>query len=106
MKRIIIAALSALTLTAQADEWTGRDKNIHFVGGALVSATVFAATGHEGYAFGAGVAAGLAKELYDTGGRGTVSFKDFAVTALGAYVGTKSAGWIISPTRIVYRMSF
>jgi uncharacterized protein YfiM (DUF2279 family) len=106
MKRIIIAAAMLATAAAHADEWTGRDKELHFVGGAAIAAAVTAATGNEWHGFLVSAGVGLAKEAYDSTGRGQVSGKDFAVTALGALIGAKATGWAIAPNRITYTMKF
>lgn len=96
---------AAVVSCAYADEWTGRDKEIHFVGGAAVAAAVTAATGNEWHGFLAGTGAGLAKEVYDSTGRGQVSGKDFVVTALGALVGARLTGWTLGPNRVTYTIT-
>jgi uncharacterized protein YfiM (DUF2279 family) len=103
---IIAAAIAAACLPAVADEWTGRDKDLHFAGGAAVAAAVTLATRDRDAGFWAGTAVGLAKEVYDSTGRGQVSGKDFVVTALGAYVGSRAAGWVITPRSVTYTMKF
>jgi uncharacterized protein YfiM (DUF2279 family) len=102
MKNIIALSIAFAVTTAQADEWTGPDKTIHFVGGAAIAAAVTAATRDEWKGFAAGTALGLAKEAYDATGRGQVSGKDFVVTMLGAYVGAKGTGWVITRNSVVY----
>jgi uncharacterized protein YfiM (DUF2279 family) len=102
MKHIIALTLALAATTAHADEWTGKDKQLHFVGGAAIAAAVTAATRDEWAGFAAGTASGLLKEVYDATGRGQVSGKDFAVTMLGAYVGAKGTGWVITRNSVVY----
>ena len=101
-KNIIAITLVSAALTANADEWTGRDKELHFLGGAAVAAVVTTATRNEWTGFAAGTAVGLAKEIYDSTGRGEVSGKDFVVNALGAFVGAKFTGWVITRDSITY----
>ena len=96
---IAAIALAALTFAtnARADNWTGPDKTLHFLGGAAVASAVTMATDEPKYGFLAGAAVGVAKEIYDTQHRSThtPSFKDFAVTALGAAVGAKGTAIIL-----------
>jgi len=98
MKLFHILAALALTLasSAHADSWTGRDKTLHFLGGAAVGAAVTLATDRPAYGIAAGAAVGLAKELYDTQHRSThtPSSKDLVVTVLGAAAGSY-ASWLI-----------
>jgi uncharacterized protein YfiM (DUF2279 family) len=90
-----------------ADSWTGPDKALHFAGGAAVASAVTAATGNERTGLLAGVGLGVAKELADAASRhGTPSWRDAIVTALGAYVGTKTTGLLIGPRHIVVRIRF
>lgn len=106
--RLEIKLLAACVMYAMcvgyafADEWHGKDKQIHLVGGAAVAAAVTAATGNEWHGFLAGTASGLVKEVYDSTGRGQVSGKDFAVTALGALIGARGTGWALGPNRVTY----
>jgi len=61
------------------------DKQAHFLAGAAIAATAaLYTTPFLGII--AAVAAGVAKELYDLSGRGTLDAKDFVATALGALV--------------------
>jgi uncharacterized protein YfiM (DUF2279 family) len=101
MKTALIA-MALLSTAAHADEWHGRDKQLHFIGGVAVAAAVTAATGDEWKGFLASTAVGIAKEVYDSTGRGHVSAKDAAMTALGALLGAKFTGWALSPDRITY----
>jgi hypothetical protein len=68
------------------------DKLLHLLAGAAIAATVALYTGPL-YGLAAGIAAGIAKELYDRAGYGTPDFKDFIATALGAAVVVPSAIW-------------
>lgn len=107
-KKIAIAFLAALTSMAHADEWTGQDKSLHFIAGAAVGAAVTVATERRDYGIAAGVATGLAKELYDSQHRDrrTPSFKDFAVTAAGAVMGAYVGGVIVGPRFVGYATKF
>lgn len=95
IKSILYVVLS-LPFLAYADEWTGRDKTLHFIGGAAVGAAVTLATDRPMYGIAAGAAVGLAKELYDTQHRPThtPSAKDLVATVLGAAAGSY-ASWLI-----------
>ena len=105
MKRTVAVLAIVTAASAQADEWTGKDKQLHLIGGAAIAAAVTAGTGNELHGFLAGTASGLLKEVYDSTGRGQVSGKDFAVTALGALLGAKATGWAIGPNRITYSIN-
>jgi uncharacterized protein YfiM (DUF2279 family) len=106
MKTLLIA-IAMLPSLAHADEWAGRDKNLHFVVGAAVGGAVTIATNRRDYGIAAGVAVGLAKEIYDSQHRAThtLSAKDFAVTALGAVAGSYT-GLVIRRQFIGYQTSF
>jgi len=98
-----VAALAALmcclsaakTASATEDEWLGRDKLLHFGvsaaiagSGYAVSSLVFSERWQRAAAGGgAALAAGAGKELYDLGGGGDASWKDFAWDVAGAAVG-------------------
>lgn len=62
------------------------DKQAHFWAGAAIAATVSFYTADPLLGLVVGVAAGVAKELYDLSGRGVPDIKDLIVTALGATV--------------------
>jgi uncharacterized protein YfiM (DUF2279 family) len=105
---IALAIAATISTTAYADSWYGEDKVGHFVMGAGVATAVTVATGNEWYGFAAGTAVGALKEVYDYQHRDkhTPSFKDFAVTAVGALVGAKFGGLMVTPNRITYRIEF
>lgn len=65
-----------------------QDKIKHFIAGAIASAFVYAITGSPILAFGASVALGISKEIYDSRGHGAVEVLDAVATALGGVVGT------------------
>lgn len=89
-------------MPAMADEWTGRDKQLHFVGGAAIAAAVTAATHDEWLGFAAGTAVGIAKEIADEQRYGGASGKDAAVTALGALVGARFMGWALTKNGVTF----
>lgn len=97
-----LLALALLCAPAIADEWHGKDKQLHLVGGAAIAAAVTAGTRNEWHGFLAGTASGLLKEVYDSTGRGHVSAKDAAVTAIGALIGARFTGWVLSGNRLTY----
>lgn len=108
MIKSILYVLLWLPFLAQADEWTGRDKALHFVGGAAIGAAVTLATDKPMYGVAAGAAVGLAKELYDTQHRAThtPSAKDLVVTVLGAAVGSYATHLVIRKNFVGYRLNF
>lgn len=96
---ILVALLAATFSTAKADSWTGKDKQAHAIVGAAVGTitTMVTKDSRTGCAASAGI--GLAKELYDSQNRAThtVSFKDFAVTAIAGCLTAAGTGWVITP---------
>lgn len=94
-------ALAALTMPAQADDWTGPDKTKHFVLSAGLSAAVTVATKNEWAGVGAALAVGVAKEVYDYRHRDrhTPSAKDLIAGVAGGYVGAKLGGLVVIPQR-------
>ena len=105
--KTLLLAIAFLPALATADEWTGRDKTLHFAVGAAIGGAVTVATERRDYGIAAGVAVGLAKELYDAQHKAThtPSAKDFAVTALGAVAGAYT-GLVIRHRFIGYQSSF
>ena len=103
---IASGALSAVG-DARADEWTGRDKNLHALGGAMVASSVQQITGSRGLALAAGGIVAVGKELADMRMPGhTPSHKDAIVTFAGSLIATSVPGLSIGPGWIAYRMSF
>ena len=64
-----------------------KDKLLHFVAGSICSIIVYLIIGNLTLAFGASVALGISKEVYDSRGHGTVEVLDAVATALGGVVG-------------------
>lgn len=108
MIKSILYVLFLLPFLAHADEWTGRDKNLHFVGGAAIGAAVTLATDNPMSGVAAGAAVGLAKELYDARNRAThtPSTKDLVMTVIGAAVGSYATHLVIRHDFIGYRLNF
>lgn len=101
-KYLLLIGFSLISVKSFADDWTGKDKNLHFLAGASISSLVTVATKDEKIGFISGVAMGLAKEVYDSKNKGDVSGKDFIVTALGSAIGAKITGLYISSDGIYY----
>ncbi len=118
MKRPAAAFLVVCTLSgvahADGDEWLGVDKAKHFTASALIagagygiSAPFFAHSRVPPFLIGAGagVLAGVGKELYDATGAGDPSAKDLVWDGLGVVAGLGVAfavdvlirGWSIAP---------
>jgi uncharacterized protein YfiM (DUF2279 family) len=107
IKSILYVVLS-LPFLAHADEWTGRDKTLHFLGGAAIGAAVTMATDKPMYGIAAGAAVGLAKELYDTQHRSThtPSAKDLVMTIVGAAVGSYTTHIVIRKNFLGFQTNF
>jgi putative lipoprotein len=90
-----VAALLASERPAQADEWLGRDKALHFgvsvglAAGGYAAGTQLFETRPSALVFGGSIsiALGAGKELYDAAGHGDPSWKDFTWDLLGTAVG-------------------
>lgn len=64
-----------------------KDKLLHFVAGSICATFVYVVIGSPMLAFGASALLGIAKEVYDSRGHGTVEVADAVATALGGVVG-------------------
>lgn len=108
MKKIIIAASLIASASAQADEWTGKDKMAHAIAGAAVGSAVTVATSNPHYGCAAALIVGAAKEAYDSQHQKqhTASFKDFAVTALAGCAAAGVTGLVITPRSVTYSVAF
>lgn len=108
MIKSILCGLLLTPFLTQADEWTGRDKTLHFIGGAAVGAAVTIATERPAYGIAAGAAIGLAKELYDTQHRSThtPSAKDLIATVAGAAVGSYATWLVIRKDYVGIQLTF
>jgi hypothetical protein len=65
-----------------------KDKLLHFVAGSICSAFIYAVSGNLTLAIGASALLGIAKEVYDSRGHGTVEVADAVATVGGGIVGT------------------
>ena len=64
-----------------------RDKLLHFVAGLICATFVYLITLNLTLAIGASVILGIAKEVYDSRGHGTVEMLDVVATIVGGAVG-------------------
>ena len=64
-----------------------KDKLLHFVAGLICATFVYLITLNLTLAIGASVILGIAKEVYDSRGHGTVKVLDAVATAVGGVVG-------------------
>ena len=64
-----------------------RDKLLHFVAGFAVSFVAYVVTSNATIAFSLSALLGIAKEVYDSQGHGTVEVADAVATAVGGVVG-------------------
>jgi hypothetical protein len=82
------AKLSTLLLcgTIALSGCIAKDKQMHFGVGVITSGIAYAATGDTKAGWKAASGIGLAKEVYDSTGRGSVEVGDFVATAAGAAV--------------------
>ena len=91
----VTIATSRVASADEADRWFGPDKGIHFGASAAISAATYGVSApHFDVRYaplligaGVGIAAGVSKEVWDAGGYGTPSWKDFAWDALGVATG-------------------
>lgn len=104
-----IFALVLSAKTAQADDWLGRDKALHFGASAILAGGAYGVSAlvleprWARVTVGASVAlaAGAAKELYDLAGHGDPSWKDFTWDLVGTAFGVGTAflvDWAIRGT--------
>jgi uncharacterized protein YfiM (DUF2279 family) len=111
MKPLIVLILFAAS-TANADSWTGRDKDLHAIGGAAIGSLTTLTTGSARYGCAAATGIGLAKEIYDSQHKAThtPSAKDFAVTAIAGCLAAAGTGWMIAPAssgvNVAYKWRF
>jgi hypothetical protein len=101
MKKAVFIALSIASMSAFADNWTGRDKELHAIVGAAIGAAVPEFSGRWAHGCAAATVVGVAKELYDSQHRNrhTPSAKDAVVTAMAGCFASNRTSLIIAPTR-------
>ncbi len=102
MKKVLLLSLLLFNSAVFADAWTGKDKELHLIGGFGVASVVTAVTKDENMGFLAGAAAGLAKEIYDDHKGADVSGKDLVVTIIGSFIGAKVTGLYVDSEKIIY----
>ena len=100
VKAPVMAFMLLITpCVSQADEWTGQDKALHFGAGLVIASVVSIAAENEATGFWTAVAVGASKELWDSKQPDhEASFKDFAWSAVGAYLGARWGAWSLSRT--------
>ena len=69
-----------------------KDKLLHFVAGSICSAFVYVITLNLALAIGASALLGIAKEVYDSRGHGTVEVLDAVATIAGGILGALLMG--------------
>ena len=100
--RFIIPLLLSIALPASAgcianDKWTGRDKKLHLIGGAMAGSFATVITHDPWKGFYTGAAIGVAKELVDLQDKenSTCSLQDLFATVAGSAIGAYTAGRIL-----------
>lgn len=94
--------LGATARASDPDPWLGRDKALHFSACAVISAGGYGAAAlvsddarvRVGVGLGAGLAAGAAKEIWDSTGRGDASARDLVWDAVGTVTGVAVAALV------------
>jgi putative lipoprotein len=92
---VTVALLLALVGPARADDWFGRDKDLHAAASAVIAAGSYGAVtpwieapaGRAAVAASVAISVGAAKEAWDAAGHGDPSWKDFAWDVAGTIVG-------------------
>ena len=111
MKSLIVLMLFSAS-AASAESWTGRDKDLHAIGGAAIGSLATLATGSARYGCAAAAGIGLTKEIYDNQHKAThtPSAKDFAVTAIAGCLAAAGTSWVITPSHsgvnVTYKWEF
>ena len=101
-KRFIIPLLLSIALPASAgcianDKWSGKDKQLHFIGGAMAGSFATVITNDPWKGFYTGAAVGVAKELIDLQDKqnSTCSLQDLFATVAGSALGAYTAGRVL-----------
>lgn len=90
-----------------ADEWTGKDKSLHFGVSAALGVAAYAQTHDRTKAFAWAIAPGVLKEIADSQSDGNqFSSKDLAWDALGAFAGVQAGHWVIGNQQIAWVTTF
>ena len=96
-------------LAKSDDPWLADDKARHAMWGAMIAAGVAQQKRDEVAGFYAATAVGVAKELYDYSNHrrgGVASWRDLAVTVAGAYVGARTAGFMLTSNGVIFVRRF
>lgn len=99
MKHLILAFL-LISTSAHACKDSMQfttDKQQHFATSAALGMAARTVTSDNMTAIGLALIPGVAKEAYDSTGKGCPSFNDMAWNIIGATVGVYSANWVIGP---------
>lgn len=110
MRKIIVLCLALWANFAAAESWSGDDKQIHFLGSAMVAVVVTAATDSPWIGFWSVLALGVTKEVIDQRRGGRASGRDLVADVAGAYIGSQAGRLLISrrgdTTAVVYALRF
>ena len=102
-----IALLLLLSSITHADEWTGKDKQLHFAVSAALGVAAYSQTHDRGKAFAWAITPGILKELVDSQSEGNqFSVKDLVWDAAGAAVGVQAGSWIIGDNKVSWVKEF
>ena len=102
---LVILLLS--THPVHADEWTGKDKSLHFGVSAALGVAAYSQTHNRTQAFAWAIAPGVIKEIIDSQQEGNhFSTKDLAWDALGAFAGVQAGHWMIGDNKISWVTDF
>ena len=107
LQAIVLLMLPLATHLTHADEWTGKDKSLHFGVSAALGVAAYAQTHDRTKAFAWAIAPGILKEIADSQSDGNqFSSKDLAWDALGAFVGVQAGHWVIGNQQIAWVTTF
>ncbi|EIJ32862.1 hypothetical protein [Thiothrix nivea] len=103
----LIGLVYCLPSLALADEWTGKDKQLHFAVSAVLGVAAYSHTHDRAKAFGLAMIPGILKEVADSQqDNNDFSGKDLAWDALGAAVGIQTGHWMIGPGTVSWVKAF
>ena len=107
LQATVLLMLLLSTHLTHADEWTGKDKSLHFGVSAALGVAAYAQTHDRTKAFAWAIAPGVLKEIADSQSDGNqFSSKDLAWDALGAFVGVQAGHWVIGHQQIAWVTAF
>jgi len=103
----VLTFLALASLQCAADDWTGDDKNKHFVVSTVLSSAAYSVCENRTCAFAVAMVPGILKEVYDSQQEGNhFSGKDLAWDALGAFVGVQIGYWTFQANQISFSARF